>query len=232
MAWEESKHPRDNSGQFTSKGNEEQGGKDKKEDIKSKVNDYFENYAFNDDADVDEVNAMLEDIEKELPFKDQQEHDKWLDVVSTGTGEEIEEFTKEIANRKMDDDFDSDNDFELWDDDISDEDVMQEIADGDYYYGGLGEQEIYNLAAERLNITPERAEQALKNQGFDYQEYQNYIDGEEFDEEDEKSKDTNNESLNSFENEIVETIILDSNEKTPQSPLKTENILSCPCIAL
>ena len=98
MAWEENKHPRDKSGQFTSKGNENRGGSNEQ---------------------------------------------------------------------------------------YSDEDIMMEVADGDYYYGDLdNEQDIYNLVAKRLNISPERAKQALKNQGFDFNEYQKYIKGDDFDVED------------------------------------------------
>ena len=98
MAWEENKHPRDKSGQFTSKGNENRGGSNEQ---------------------------------------------------------------------------------------YSDEDIMMEVADGDYYYGDLdNEQDIYNLVAKRLNISPERAKQALKNQGFDFKEYKKYINGEDFDVED------------------------------------------------
>lgn len=67
--------------------------------IATKVNDFFKNYAFSDNVDVDKVNSMLEDIEKDLPFRDEQEHQRWIDVVATGTGEQIEELTKEIANR-------------------------------------------------------------------------------------------------------------------------------------
>lgn len=67
--------------------------------IATKVNDFFKNYAFNGNVDVDKANSMLEDIEKDLPFRDEQEHQRWIDVVTTGTGEQIEELTKEIANR-------------------------------------------------------------------------------------------------------------------------------------
>lgn len=62
---------------------------------------------------------------------------------------------------------------------VSDEDIMTELSDGDYYYADLGEQEIYDLMAERLDITPQRAEEALKNQGFNFEEYKKYINGEE-----------------------------------------------------
>lgn len=64
-----------------------------------KVNNYFNNYAFNDEANIDESNKMLESIEKELIFKDEEEHQKWLDVVACGTSEQIETLTKKIANR-------------------------------------------------------------------------------------------------------------------------------------
>lgn len=158
MAWEESKHPRDNSGQFTSKENKGQGGKEDKTEYKG---------------------AKIEKLTKLNGEEVYQFETEDGDVLTFKSLDEAKEYVD-----KNHDDFDNDYDFESWDNDISDEDVMQEIADGDYYYGGLGEQEIYNLAAERLNITPERAEQALKNQGFDYQEYQNYIEGgNEFDEE-------------------------------------------------
>ncbi len=64
-----------------------------------KVNNYFNNYAFNDEANIETSNKMLESIEKELIFKNEKEHQKWLDVVACGTGEEIEQLTKKIAIR-------------------------------------------------------------------------------------------------------------------------------------
>lgn len=175
MAWEESKHPRDNNGQFTSKGNEGQGGKEDKTEYKG---------------------AKIEKLTKLNGEEVYQFGTEDGDVLTFKSLDEAKEYVDK--NR---DDFDNDNDFELWDNDISDEDVMQELADGDYYYGGLGEQEIYNLVAERLNITPEKAEQALKNQGFDYQEYQNYIEGiDDFDKEFSEAIKNNHEQI---KNDVV-----------------------------
>lgn len=175
MAWEENKHPRDENGQFTSKENEGSGGGEDKTEYKG---------------------AKIEKLTKLNGEEVYQFGTEDGDVLTFKSLDEAKEYVDK--NR---DDFDNDNDFELWDNDISDEDVMQELADGDYYYGGLGEQEIYNSVAERLNITPEKAEQALKNQGFDYQEYQNYIEGiDDFDKEFSEAIKNNHEQI---KNDVV-----------------------------
>lgn len=49
---------------------------------------------------IDKENKLLEEIEKALPFKDQQEHQKWLEVSETFKfWEDFEELTLSIINR-------------------------------------------------------------------------------------------------------------------------------------
>lgn len=88
MAWEENKHPRDKSGQFTSKGNEGQGGKEDKTEYKG---------------------AKIEKLTKFNGEEVYQFETEDGDVLTFKSLDEAKEYVD-----KNHDDFDSDNDFESW----------------------------------------------------------------------------------------------------------------------
>lgn len=64
--------------------------------------DKYNKIAFTGDVDdIDNANELLSQIENELPFKDEKEHQKWLDLVSEDMGEgKVEALTEEILARK------------------------------------------------------------------------------------------------------------------------------------
>lgn len=52
-----------------------------------------------DDNDVDNEKKYLAELENKLPFKNNEEHGKWLDISSSEFWEDFEEFTMNIMNR-------------------------------------------------------------------------------------------------------------------------------------
>lgn len=76
---------------------------------KEKWDEYINN-GFNGD-NVEYYNNLIQEIENELPFKNQQEHDKWLDMGMSWNGEqEWLDMTEEIISRQdKDESFDSIN---------------------------------------------------------------------------------------------------------------------------
>ena len=52
-----------------------------------------------DDNDVDNEKKYLADLENKLPFKNNEEHGKWLDISSSEFWEDFEEFTMDIMSR-------------------------------------------------------------------------------------------------------------------------------------
>lgn len=50
---------------------------------------------------IEEENKLIDQLERNLPFKNQEEHEKWLDIMATYKfWEDFEELTLEIINRK------------------------------------------------------------------------------------------------------------------------------------
>lgn len=103
------------------------------------------------------------------------------------SGKSFDEAVSDAFGKENKGKYKKDNDFESLNDTVTDENIMEEISDNDYYYGNLDEQSIYNLAAERLNkkydanLTSDQVKTALKNQGFNFEEYQKYLDEDDFD---------------------------------------------------
>ena len=119
------------------------------------------------------------DILEGIADKTQEEVDKELDAFfgNGGKGFSRSEDYKQAKSTEEEDE-------------ISDDDIMAELSDGDYYYGDLSsEKEIVNLMAERLNVSPDRVKKVLKDNDFDFKEYQKYINGDDF--EDAKNDDDN-----------------------------------------
>lgn len=58
------------------------------ESTRSKWNRYFKHIGDGNPRTVDKYNRLIEEIESELPFENEQEHQKWLDLGATWTGEE------------------------------------------------------------------------------------------------------------------------------------------------
>lgn len=120
MAWEESKHPRDNSGQFTSKGNENSGGGETKK--KSKFGSSWKE----GEALTPNELEVFNDVDK--LYKQGLKNDELRQKAFEQLSKKYDGITEEDVDRmayavEMDnDDFDSDNDFENWNED--DEDLM------------------------------------------------------------------------------------------------------------
>lgn len=58
------------------------------ETTRSKWNRYFNHIGDGNPRTIDKYNALIGEIESELPFADEKEHQKWLDLGSTWSGEE------------------------------------------------------------------------------------------------------------------------------------------------
>lgn len=67
---------------------------------RAKWDKYFRHIGDGNPRTIDKYNRLLGEIESELPFENQKEHDKWLDLGSTWTGEEEwPNMTEEIIGR-------------------------------------------------------------------------------------------------------------------------------------
>ena len=70
------------------------------ETTRSKWNRYFKHIGDGNPRTIDKYNKLLGEIESELPFKDQAEHDHWLDLASLWKGEdEWPTLTEELIKR-------------------------------------------------------------------------------------------------------------------------------------
>ena len=72
---------------------------------KSDLQERFDNYVKNgfSGRNVDKWNKEIEEIESQMPFKDDEEHKKWSDMGASWMGEpEWLDMTKEIISRKTD----------------------------------------------------------------------------------------------------------------------------------
>lgn len=58
------------------------------ETTRSKWNHYFKHIGDGNPRTVDKYNRLIEEIESELPFENEEQHQKWLDLGSTWMGEE------------------------------------------------------------------------------------------------------------------------------------------------
>lgn len=58
------------------------------ETTRSKWNRYFKHIGDGNPRTVDKYNALISEIESELPFENEEQHQKWLDLGSTWNGEE------------------------------------------------------------------------------------------------------------------------------------------------
>lgn len=89
-----------------------------KETTRSKWNRYFKHIGDGNPRTVDKYNRLIEEIESELPFENEDEHKKWLDLGSTWTGgSEWPQLTESLLGRIKSGpfDFDSKSDDELLD---------------------------------------------------------------------------------------------------------------------
>ena len=73
MVWEENKHPRDKSGQFTSKGNEGQGGSDKEKDARKELGKKLADAGY----DIDKLKSVEETLAEYDDFDNDYDFDKW-----------------------------------------------------------------------------------------------------------------------------------------------------------
>lgn len=70
------------------------------ETTRSKWNRYFKHIGDGNPRTVDKYNKLIEEIESELPFKNQEEHDKWSNLGAAWKGEpEWLDLTDEILSR-------------------------------------------------------------------------------------------------------------------------------------
>lgn len=60
----------------------------KPETTRSKWNRYFKHIGDGNSRTVDKYNALIGEIESELPFESEEQHQKWLDLGSTWMGED------------------------------------------------------------------------------------------------------------------------------------------------
>ena len=71
------------------------------ESTRSKWNRYFKHIGDGNPRTVDKYNKLIEEIESELPFENEQEHQKWLDLGASWKGEdEWPQLTESIIARK------------------------------------------------------------------------------------------------------------------------------------
>lgn len=71
------------------------------ETTRSKWNRYFKHIGDGNPRTVDKYNALISEIESELPFANEIEHQKWLDLGSNWNGEEEwPNLTEELLKRQ------------------------------------------------------------------------------------------------------------------------------------
>ena len=70
------------------------------ESTRSKWNRYFKHIGDGNPRTIDKYNKLIQEIESELPFENEEEHKKWLDLGATWNGEaEWPKLTEEIIGR-------------------------------------------------------------------------------------------------------------------------------------
>lgn len=100
------------------------------ESTKSKWDRYFKHIGDGNPRTVDKYNKLIQEIESEMPFENEDEHKKWLDLGSTWTGEsEWPDMTEKIIARLDVDDFEAPEDID---------------ADYERSYGPVDTREKYN----------------------------------------------------------------------------------------
>ena len=72
----------------------------KPETTRSKWNRYLKNGFSGNPRTIDKYNALIGEIESELPFENEEQHQKWLDLGSTWMGEpEWPEMTEKLLTK-------------------------------------------------------------------------------------------------------------------------------------
>ena len=96
----------------------------------------------------------MEQLEGMLKFADQKEKNRWLDVVSTGTMDEIYDETKKIIDRQRG------NSIDVYE--VGDDEILEDLADYEWQITDKTTVEDYvKDSAARLKVDPQRVMNAL-----------------------------------------------------------------------